>query len=114
MSKRTKSLSEAQISKLVLLESGALGLRLFRNHVGGFYTKDGVFQRTGLCKGSSDFIGWTKEGRFAAVEVKTATGRISQEQENFIKQVRKSGGFACIVRSVEDLKKSLDEYYRTI
>lgn len=107
-----QSLSEAQISKLVLLEAGALGMRLFRNHVGGFWTKQGAFQKTGLCKGSSDFIGWTKEGYFAAVEVKASKGIISKEQEIFINNVKNAGGFACVVKSEKDLKKELDEFYK--
>ena len=67
----------------------------------------------GLCIGSSDLIGWTeititpdmvgkKIAVFTAVEVKTERGKISKEQINFIKQVRKAGGYANVSRMVDD------------
>jgi hypothetical protein len=64
-------------------------------------------------KGGSDLIGLhslTIEphhvGRtmavFLAVEVKTATGRPTAEQQRFIEFVQSAGGIAGIARSVED------------
>ena len=58
--------------------------------------------RFGLSVGSSDIIGITPEGRFLAVEVKTKTGRPTQQQLTFIDAVRKNGGVAGIARSVQD------------
>lgn len=94
---------------------------LFRNNVGTAYqgqmgsiSGDRVllyprFVEFGLCKGSSDLIGWTEititpdmVGKriavFTAVEVKTKTGRVSDEQKNFIKNVNNAGGIAKIER----------------
>lgn len=59
-------------------------------------------QPYGLCVGSSDLIGVAPDGRFLAVEVKTATGRVSKEQATFIEAVRRAGGRAGVARSVED------------
>ena len=56
----------------------------------------------GLCVGSSDIIGITPDGRFLAVEVKTKTGRVSDEQQRFIDAVRRKGGVAGVARSVEE------------
>lgn len=69
----------------------------------------------GLAVGSSDLIGWTPysvsrtdadEGRvlavFTAVETKSDTGRATQEQENFVEQVRKDGGIGVIAHSVDE------------
>jgi hypothetical protein len=57
----------------------------------------------GLCVGSADIIGIHKPtGRFLAFEVKTAKGKPTKEQLNFIEQVRAANGVAGIVRSVED------------
>jgi hypothetical protein len=39
---------------------------------------------------------------FAAIEVKTPTGRPTEEQINFIGRVNKAGGIAGIARSPED------------
>ena len=56
----------------------------------------------GLCVGSSDLIGWNEQGLFTALEVKTATGRATDQQHNFIRVVNESGGLAGIVRSPDD------------
>lgn len=68
----------------------------------------------GLCEGSSDLIGWrsvviTPEmvGKriaiFTALEVKTETGKPSQEQTNFIRVLNNSGGIAAIVKSENEV-----------
>jgi VRR-NUC domain len=73
---------------------------VWRNNVGA-YKRDGVWIRYGLAVGSSDLIGIV-DGRFLALEVKTPTGIVSDEQEAFIKSVRKYGGIAAVVRSVAE------------
>jgi hypothetical protein len=45
---------------------------------------------------------------FTAVEVKTATGRATREQQAFVQHVQAAGGYAGIVRSVDDAKKLLE------
>lgn len=104
---------------------------LFRNNVGTAWTgdaaklKDGsvlirnprVFH-AGLCEGSSDLIGWrsltiTPEmvgqtvAVFAALEVKSKTGRATAGQKNFCQRVTEAGGFAGIVKSPDEAKKTL-------
>jgi len=72
----------------------------------------------GLCEGSSDLIGWrsltiTPEmvgeriAVFAALEVKSKTGRATAGQKNFCKRVIEAGGLAGIVKSLDDAKKAL-------
>jgi len=43
-------------------------------------------------------------GLFIGLEVKTDKGITSAIQEHHIKQIKKSGGAAAVVRSVEDVK----------
>lgn len=97
------------------------GIRIFRNNVGSARTEDGRFIRFGLCPGSSDLIGWTEYviqpgdvGRtisvFTAIEIKTATGRATCQQRNFIDAVRRSGGIAGIARSSEQALQILSDY----
>lgn len=101
---------ETNILKRVMITVSNAGARCFRNNVGLFTTEDGEKVRTGLCKGSSDLIGWHSivvtpdmVGRrvavFTALEVKTEKGRASDEQLNFIEQVKRAGGIAGVVRS---------------
>ena len=77
----------------------------------------------GLRPGSSDLIGWLTvrlgcgtSGKviaaFLAFELKSPTGRPSPEQLNFIEQVRRAGGIAGVVRSIEDAEKLIADYIR--
>lgn len=94
---------------------------MFRNNVGLFTTDRGSKVRTGLCKGSSDLIGWTeilvtpsmvgqKIAVFTAIEVKTPTGKVSKDQKNFNDTVRASGGISGVARSPEDAVKIIENY----
>jgi VRR-NUC domain len=75
---------------------------LWRNHTGVTQGDERV-RRYGLCVGSSDLVGiLSPSGRFIAIEVKSDSGRTTKEQELFLALVRRMGGFACVVRSVDD------------
>lgn len=110
--------SESALLKKILMTFSRGATRLFRNNVGMFITMDGRTIRTGLCKGSSDLIGWTevevtenmvghKIAVFTAIEVKRKNGRASKEQINFVDSVQRAGGIAQICFSTEDVKNAL-------
>jgi len=61
-------------------------------------------------KGVADVLGVLPDGRFLAVECKTATGRISPEQDAFIRNVNLRGGLAFVARGLEDVKVHLEAY----
>lgn len=105
---------EAVVLKEVMLESSRLGMRLFRNNRGMFYTMDGRKIRAGLeAPGASDLVGYDNKGRFCAVEVKSERGKASAEQLNFIAQVQKYGGFGCVVKNSSELKEKYCAYIRS-
>lgn len=96
-------MSERQIQSSVRI---ALGLEdrvvLFRNNCGAF--NDGNRLITfGLGKGSSDLVGIC-DGRFFALEIKMPGKKPTAEQLRWMGLVRRHGGFACVVTSVEDAK----------
>jgi hypothetical protein len=92
----------------VQMEATRLGHRLLRNNVGKYQDREGRWVAYGVGgNGGSDLIGWTRDGRFAAVEVKTPTGRVTAEQQAFIDAVNRAGGKAGVARSVEDVKRLL-------
>lgn len=77
----------------------------------------------GLCVGSSDLIGWstveiTPEmvGRrvavFAACEAKSERGRLTGQQQIFLRAVRNSGGIAIEARSVDAALAELEQQRR--
>lgn len=93
-------------------------VRLFRNNVGSYKTPTGGWVEHGLCSGAADLIGWktmtitpdmvgAQVAVFTAVEVKTATGRSSPTQKNFLLQVSKSGGLSGVARSLVDAEQIL-------
>lgn len=101
-----------------ILEACARGeVRLFRNNVGALEDKTGRVVRYGLCKGSSDLIGYRsvvvtpemvgqRVAVFVALEVKDR-GRLTAEQAQFLEVVRRAGGIAAEARSVEDAEAAL-------
>lgn len=85
----------------------------WRNQVGIAVYPGGQKVPYGLCKGASDLIGirslvvtpelvGTTLGQFVAIEVKSATGRLSQEQMLFLNLVTSKGGLACSPRSLQE------------
>ena len=78
----------------------------FRVRNGGTYdpTKK-IWRLNTACRGISDIIGILPRGKFMALEVKTATGRVSEHQRDFLDMVAESGGFGAVIRSMEDLER---------
>jgi hypothetical protein len=126
-------MNETNLTKTIMLAVSMLrGTVTFRNNTGMGWTGDSVRRpdgsviirearplHAGLCKGSSDLIGWTERvitpdmvGKrvavFTAVEIKTARGRATVEQLNFIERVRQAGGIAGIARSPEDAQNLIE------
>jgi len=62
-------------------------------------------------KGVSDILGILPDGRFLAIEVKSATGRPSEEQKKFIWQINANGGKAFLARSIEDVEAELSSVW---
>lgn len=131
-------MSEAKILREVQLAAGGLpGVRLFRNQVGQGVAGNVVDRlapdllvvrgrpvTTGLCAGSPDLIGWqtltitpdmvgSRIARFVGLEVKSPTGRVSPEQQQFLKVLTEAGGLAEVVRSADDARKLVDRSVRT-
>lgn len=114
---------ESNIEKAVMIALSKAGCVVFKNEVGGGYVgkmlyrdgtsvtlRDARYIKFGLHKGSSDIIGWTGDGRFLAVEVKTAKGRATPEQINFVNAVISKGGVAFFARSPEEAVSCLLEF----
>jgi hypothetical protein len=105
--------SEQQIQQHIRLACSTGATRLFRNNTGTLRDQHGRPVSFGLCKGSADLIGWTTRtitpdmvgqqvAVFTSIEVKTATGRLSPEQRQWLEAVQAAGGIAGVARSVED------------
>jgi hypothetical protein len=111
--------AESTILRRILLACGQRGVRLWRNNAGVAHHKDGSRVRYGLCGGSSDLIGFrsveitpdmvgSRIAQFVALEVKSATGRATREQNIFLAVVRVAGGVAAVVRSEDEARAVLN------
>lgn len=76
---------------------------IFRANVGSGVTYDGRHFDTGLPKGFSDLFGFRRsDGRAVFIEVKTAKGRVSPEQKNFVERMKADGALAGVCRSPKE------------
>lgn len=107
---------ETPILREILIAASSLPTtRLFRNNQGVAVYENGSRVRYGIANpGGSDAIGWhsieiTPEmvGRrlavFTAVEAKSQTGRLTDDQANFLRRVTEAGGIAGVCRSKDEL-----------
>lgn len=106
-------MTEQQTQQAIRLALSRGPVRLWRNNCGTLLDRQGRPVQFGLCKGSSDLIGLRsitigpehvgqQLAVFAAIEVKSATGRATTEQQAFIDTVAGMGGLAGVARSVGD------------
>lgn len=119
-------MNESELQALILRAAGSKPhVRVFRNQVGegyvgqalrdpeGVFLRDARHVRMGLFPGSADLIGWrtltvTSDmvgkpiAQFLSIEIKTPTGRVRPDQQNWLEQVTLSGGHAIIARAVSD------------
>ena len=103
--------SEQVIQQEIRLACSIGSCRLFRNNTGTLRDINGRPVSFGLCKGSADLIGWrtvtvTPEmvgqqiAVFTSIEVKSTSGRVKPEQQQWLNAVEAAGGIAGIARSV--------------
>lgn len=106
-------MNESQIQDAVRLALGKVtDVVMFRNNVGVAQHWNGrevEAVRYGLANGSADLVGvLAPSGRWVALEVKAPKGRTTDEQDRWLALVRKMGGFACVVHSVDEALAALD------
>jgi hypothetical protein len=110
--------SEQKIQQEIRIACSRGQTRLFRNNTGTLRDQHGRPVQFGLCKGSADLIGWKRVtvtpdmvgstvAVFTSIEVKTPTGRLRSEQQQWLDAVQAAGGIAGVARSVSDAKALL-------
>lgn len=118
---------ESKIQSDIRVALGAeTDLVLWRNSTGMVESVDvdssgmvsGRKHRFGLAVGSADLVGILRVvddeypayviGRFVALEVKRPGGRIRPEQTTWLECVRRFGGFAAVVDSIESAKAAIE------
>lgn len=106
-------MKESELVKLAIQELLLRGIPAWRNNTGFVVARNKIGQRTGFIrmgqKGAADIIGCLpSDGRLLAAEAKGPKGKVSPDQEKFLKVIRKAGGKAFVFRSVDELIKELE------
>jgi hypothetical protein len=106
-------MKESQLVKEAVQELLVRGIPAWRNNTGFMITRNALGQRTGVLrmgqKGAADIIGCLPPyGQLLAAEAKGPKGKVSSDQERFLKAIRKAGGRAFVFRSVKELIKEIE------
>jgi hypothetical protein len=113
-------MKESTIQQEIIAACNKADTRAFRNNVAKLQVR-GRWVNFGLCVGSSDLIGFhtmtiephhvgKKVAVFLAIECKSASGKATAEQKNFIQFVQCRGGIAGIARSASEAVTIINEY----
>ena len=113
--------SEQRIQQEIRLAVSKGDTRVFRNNTGTLRDQHGRPVSFGLAKGSADLIGWrtitiTPEmvgqqvAVFTSIEVKSATGRLRPEQQQWLDAVQAAGGIAGVARCVDDALRIVTDH----
>lgn len=112
-------LKESEVQKLIMRYL-TRRTRIYKNAVGTAKQGDRVIS-FGLCKGSSDLIGFTEVkittemvgdtvAIFTAIEVKKYNGDPSPDQVKFIELVKSSGGIGGIAKTIDEANQIIENY----
>lgn len=104
-------MTESQLQDRIRLVLGADPAAVFFRNNTGVAELRGYKVRFGLGNGSADLIGVFR-GRFVAVEVKTPTGRQSEDQQRWQSLIEGKQGIYALVRSEDDARALLAELHR--
>lgn len=98
---------EAELMRHILVALNQLPDALFwRVNVGLASSPDGRVTRYGL-PGQADIAGIVR-GKHVELEVKTPTGRQSQQQVRWQRAIERAGGVYVVVRSVDEALAALE------
>lgn len=98
---------EAEVQRAIMAYLRLRGAHAVRVNSGAVKTED-RFIRFNHTVGCSDVLACF-EGRFLALEIKRdAKGKATEQQQQFIGEVRRAGGIAAVVWSVEQVRELLD------
>lgn len=80
-------MNETELMNSIRIDLSQFGFAVFRANVGKVRLKDGRFFDTGLPKGFSDLFA-IKDGRIYFIEVKVKPNKPTDEQLNFLEQMK--------------------------
>jgi hypothetical protein len=109
MKKITPKVSESDIQKTVCEFLELLGIFFWRqNTAPAFDWKTNQFRRMAKYtrRGIPDIIAII-DGKFVGFEIKSKTGKLSEDQKSFCLSCELAGGYYFVIKSLEDIKEAL-------
>lgn len=107
---KSQIIPESAIEEHILVFLWRKGILAWKNVTAGYYDaklKKFKKQRSQFAiNGTSDILGII-DGRFLAIEVKSAKGYPTDDQKRFIEKVNANGGIAFVARSLEEVEAKL-------
>lgn len=97
--------AETQISDQIRTYLEGKGFIIYRMQSGRFRGAGGWI--TMNPQGTPDLVGCTPDGRFICVEIKTVTGKASEEQKSILDDFRKRGAISLLAHSKAELIQQL-------
>lgn len=82
-------------------------LRIWRQNSGALPTASGRIVKFGT-PGAADLSGILDDGRRIEIEVKTASGRQSEQQKRFQAMIERFNGIYILARSIEDAERGIE------
>ncbi len=80
-------------------------IKIYLKSIGAYYVK--YFGNSFSQVGVPDILACYK-GHFIGIEVKNEKGKTSPLQDYNLEEIKKAGGYSLVARSVEDVKKVID------
>lgn len=93
-------LSWLAINRIFAFKVESIGV--YDQRLGIYRLKHSIHRKLGI----SDILGIYK-GKPLAIEVKSAQGRLSPHQKDFLEDWKKEGGIAIVAKCIEDVEKAL-------
>jgi penicillin-binding protein-related factor A (putative recombinase) len=107
--KLTEKQIQDSIMRYLALNFRSTGFFWVNKTQGTFDPVKKVFRSGTTYKGISDILG-ILYGKFIAIEVKSATGRLRPEQKAFLEKINRMGGIAFEARSIDDVDARLRQW----
>jgi Holliday junction resolvase len=103
-------MKETEVQRDIIQYLHMRGIYAWRNNTMGVWdTKRKRYRANpNTLKGVSDILGLFNDGTFLAIECKSATGRLTPEQIEFMGEIERRKGYAICARSIEDVAQFLD------
>lgn len=107
-----KKSSENDLKRAVLEYLEVRGIWAWRQNAGAViseYKGKKRFFKFSTQKGISDILGVLNDGRILAIECKVKPNKPTVEQLEFLGNVKRRGGVACLCWNLEDVSEAINE-----